>query len=159
MSKNKKVFNQQLQMQQPSPKFVPAGVSNQVLGPHPQGSQIIVEQTQISGPIPSPEIIAGYEKTLPGSADRIIKMAEKEQEHRHRMERTNSKMTVGIIVLGQIFGVMIGLSGILGGLYLVLHDKALSGFSAFFVSLGSLVAVFLYDSRNKRRKSDQQQPK
>ena len=75
------------------------------------------------------------------------------------MERTNSKMTVGIIVLGQIFGVMIGLSGILGGLYLVLHDKALSGFSAFFVSLGSLVAVFLYDSRNKRRKSDQQQPK
>lgn len=42
--------------------------------------QEIIQQTSIfSGPIPSPEILERYEKLLQGSADRILTMAEKEQ--------------------------------------------------------------------------------
>jgi uncharacterized membrane protein len=29
------------------------------------------------GPLPSPEVLAQYEKTMPGLADRIVKMAER----------------------------------------------------------------------------------
>lgn len=36
-----------------------------------------------SGPIPHPSIVEGYEKILPGAADRILAMAEKEGEFRH----------------------------------------------------------------------------
>lgn len=35
-----------------------------------------------SGPIPPPEAFEKYEKVLPGAADRIMKMTERQQEHR-----------------------------------------------------------------------------
>jgi len=38
------------------------------------------------GPIPHPTILKGYEKVLPGSADRILSMTEKEGEHRRKIE-------------------------------------------------------------------------
>ena len=43
-------------------------------------------KAEFSGPIPPPSIIEGYERVLPGSADRIISMAEKQSEHRQKME-------------------------------------------------------------------------
>ena len=39
-----------------------------------------------SGPIPPPAMFAQYEDVLPGSADRILTQAEKEQDHRHQQE-------------------------------------------------------------------------
>ena len=44
-------------------------------------------QGEFSGPIPPPNIIEGYEKIVPGSADRIISMAERQSEHRQKMEQ------------------------------------------------------------------------
>lgn len=42
-------------------------------------NQVIAKiQSEYSGPIPPPNIIKGYEQVLPGSADRILKMAEKQ---------------------------------------------------------------------------------
>ena len=37
-------------------------------------------ENSFSGPVPSPEMLEKYEKTLPGLANRLIKMAEKEQD-------------------------------------------------------------------------------
>ncbi len=42
---------------------------------------------QLQGPIPPPSYLSGYEQLLPGAADRILKMAEKETEHRQAMEK------------------------------------------------------------------------
>ncbi len=39
-----------------------------------------------SGPIPPATEFKEYEKTLPGAADRILKMAENENAHRHKEE-------------------------------------------------------------------------
>lgn len=36
-----------------------------------------------SGPVPSPEMLANYEKVLPGASDRLITLAENEQNNRH----------------------------------------------------------------------------
>lgn len=54
-------------------------------------SQVISHQMSFSesiwiGPVPPPEILAGYEKALSGTADRILAMAETQQKHRHGME-------------------------------------------------------------------------
>ncbi|MDE6052372.1 MAG: DUF2335 domain-containing protein [Lachnospiraceae bacterium] len=43
--------------------------------------------SEFSGPLPPPNIIKGYEDILPGSAERILAMAEKQSEHRQFMER------------------------------------------------------------------------
>lgn len=65
---------------------------------------------QFSGPLPRPQDLAKYDETLPGAAERILVMAEKEQSHRHEMDREEARQTdyalkadVSTIFRGQIF--------------------------------------------------------
>lgn len=62
-----------------------------------------------SGPLPDPEELAGYERLIPGSADRIFKMAEKQQDHAiamnlrdWRLKRTSaiSSTLLGLAAIG-----------------------------------------------------------
>jgi len=56
----------------------------------PQKSVVIPEsKEEFAGPIPPPSMMKQYEETLPGSADRILKMAENQSEHRQWMEKKN----------------------------------------------------------------------
>lgn len=64
----------------------------------------MVESRQFSGPLPAPEDIAKYEKTLPGSAERILSMAEKQQEHRMESERKIIDYKTGVGKRGQWLG-------------------------------------------------------
>jgi uncharacterized membrane protein len=45
------------------------------------------QQIRYSGPLPSPEILAGYEQAFKGCAERIIAMAERQAKHRQECER------------------------------------------------------------------------
>lgn len=44
-----------------------------------------------SGPLPSSKELAGYEQTLPGAADRILRMAEDSPAFRNRQSETHSR--------------------------------------------------------------------
>jgi uncharacterized membrane protein len=46
----------------------------------------MVVQTMFNGPLPPPALYARYEEVLPGAAERIMALTEREQEHRHRFE-------------------------------------------------------------------------
>lgn len=48
---------------------------------------------QFSGPLPRPQDLAKYNETLPGAAERILVMAEKEQAHRHEMDKEEARQT------------------------------------------------------------------
>lgn len=50
---------------------------------HPSVSELTLEARQFTGPLPPPEQLLQYEQISPGFADRIVTMAEKEQENRH----------------------------------------------------------------------------
>ncbi len=71
--------------------------------------------TSFSGPLPPPNILEGYEKIIPGAADRIITMAEKQSNHRQSLEniiiRSNTRnesigmwlafiLTIGLMCFG-----------------------------------------------------------
>lgn len=49
-------------------------------------SQFLAVRQSYSGPLPSPDHLAGFDKVRPGLADTIISMATGEQDHRHRIE-------------------------------------------------------------------------
>jgi len=55
-----------------------------------RGSSLVHQQTEVSysGPLPPPGVLAEFEKVLPGSAERIFVMAEKQLEHRMSLEKT-----------------------------------------------------------------------
>ena len=47
-----------------------------------------VQKSEISfsGPLPHPDIMKGYDDIVPGAAERILKMAENQQNHRFKLE-------------------------------------------------------------------------
>ncbi|WP_169559391.1 DUF2335 domain-containing protein [Sneathiella chinensis] len=57
-----------------------------------------------SGPLPAPEEFAKYEEVQEGTADRIIRLTEKEQSHRHEIEERQQSQDFVFSTLGLILG-------------------------------------------------------
>lgn len=68
------------------------------------GAMVRIEQRTFSGPLPHPELFQGYEQTQPGAANRILTMSEKEQDHRHDMEKAKFKQKCRKQNRGQVYG-------------------------------------------------------
>lgn len=114
-----------------------------------------VQRTELyAGPLPPPDILAKFEQILPGAADRILKQAEAQTEHRIEIEKKVVSADIIKSYLGLVFGFILGLSGIGGGIYL-----ATLGFNVFgpLLSGGSLitlVAVFIYGTRSRKQERE-----
>jgi len=117
---------------------------------------VIKSQLRIfSGPLPDPEAFSKYDQILPGTADRIILMAEKQQKHRREIEKKIVKSNTINEKLGLIFGFMVALAAIGGGVYCA-HIKQL--FGTLILGGGglvSLVSAFIYGSRAIRREKEE----
>lgn len=59
----------------------PLSVNPDTLPPS-QRASLIHAQMEFSGPLPPPQILGQYDEVLPGAAERILRMAEKQQDHR-----------------------------------------------------------------------------
>jgi uncharacterized membrane protein len=90
----------------------------------------ILVSENFSGPMPHPRHLEGYEQILPGSAERILSMAEKAQDHNIAMET----LIVRAEIDDQKRGMRYGLAGLLVAL-------ALAGYSAF-LGRADLAAIF-----------------
>jgi len=71
-----------------------------------------VAQKTHSGPLPAPEDFAEYERAMPGSCDRILKMAEKQQDNVFTINKRRLDGDFSEARWGQICGLTIGLVGI-----------------------------------------------
>lgn len=96
-----------------------------------------------SGPLPSPETFEGYERVLQGSAERIITMAEKQQDHRMTMESTHLNKEHGQSRTGQWLGFVLALFAMALGGYLTLNGHDTVGGILLGSTLVSLVTVFV----------------
>lgn len=113
-----------------------------------------ITSVSYSGPIPHPSDFQQYERVLPGAADRILSMAEKQSEHRQVLEKSAILSDVENSKRGQWFGFIIAIACIIGGFVLIALDKDITGLSVIFASIASLVGVFIYG-----RKSDAKERK
>jgi len=79
-----------------------------------------------SGPLPPPEILERYNLIVPGAADRIIGMAEREAKHLQDYEMVRLHSTFEERRRGQLFGMIVGLATLsLAGVALFLgHEHA-----------------------------------
>lgn len=72
-------------------------------------SVLAVMSKSHSGPLPAPEDFAAYEKALPGSCDRIIAMAEKQQEHFYSINNKRIEGDLAEAKRGQNYALVIAL--------------------------------------------------
>ena len=111
----------------------------------------------LSGPLPHPNLMAAYERSVPGSAERIIRMAEKEQEAVVAMEKGNldlEKRRQSNERLGQLGAILTTI--FLGGTaaYLALHGAKEVAIILAGSPLVSIVLAFLGQRHISRKKKD-----
>lgn len=121
---------------------------------------IRVERNVYSGPIPPPELLRGYEEILPGTADRIIAMAEKQADHRRNLEKSVVESGARDSRLGIICGTIVCVVVCITGLLLsLITDAAALGALLSLSGMASLVGVFIHGTKsnsNERIKKDSQ---
>jgi uncharacterized membrane protein len=129
------------------------------MGQKNRGKHIIRAQREeiTIGPIPPPAHLEQYEHILPGSADRILSMAERQSAHRQVLESKVIKSDIRNSLVGLIFGFIIGMTGVTSGFYLIYLGKILEGSIFSGVTIAALVSTFIYGSQ-QRRKERQSKP-
>lgn len=125
--------------------------------------QVLVAATKTeisSGPLPHPDLVKGYDDIIPNGAERIMQMAEKEQENRFQERKeirdTNKEIAMGklkYVNRGQIMGFILAL--IMLGLATLFVFTDHEGIAYFLFSIGmvSLVALFLQTFISPKQKS------
>ncbi len=104
---------------------------------------------EFSGPLPTPAILEQYERTSPGSADRIMKMAESEVTHRHQLENTVVRGDIFEARMGQIFAFLIGIFAIGCGTYAAVNGAEIAGSLVGAGGVIGLVSAFIYGRRKQ----------
>ncbi len=132
-------------------KNLPSRLNNPPQASQPNIPQLVAARLEsFSGPLPDPSTLKRFDEVLPGTAERIIIMAEQQQSHRQMLEKT--------VVIGDGRRAMFGLGA---GLFVAI---AVLGVAAFLIYNGhdaagtiiggldivSLVAVFVYGSVSRR---------
>jgi uncharacterized membrane protein len=115
----------------------------QIEGLVASGAQIKITQ-HYSGPVPPAAELERYEQLLPGSADRMLKMAEQGLAHRMQTERRESLWEHLHIGMGQIFALLVFLVIMLVSYRLVMSDHGWVGGVFGTLDVVALVTVFVY---------------
>ena len=107
--------------------------------------------SRFSGPLPPPETLEKYNQIVPGAAERIIKMAENQQKHRHDLEKNVTDSNVSSQKLGLILAFVLAMTAIVGGIWLSAHGKSGAGLTSIIGALAALVGVFVYAKEEQKK--------
>jgi uncharacterized membrane protein len=128
------------------------------------GGHIIGQTAQTSitfGPLPHPEVLAGYDQICPGAADRVIKQFEAEGEHRRSMERTGMEASKDAMRRqyaearwGQVCATLITLSFLGCGAYVALEGQPWAGSILGSLGLGSIVTRMIVGRDKPQKEMD-----
>lgn len=118
--------------------------------PHAIQISTQIAMQQQSGPFPPPEILQKYDQIHPGLASQIITMANEETVHRRKMEaevlaiqkRDQVSYRFSELV-GQCFGLIIGLAAIGGSVYEAAHGAQVAASFLGTAGLTGLVTAFI----------------
>lgn len=148
------------------PSQLPAGVEDRLqqalasalppglLPPDQRGKVIsiieqVVEEEVFSGPAPHPRMLAEYDLALPGSANRVLTIAEKEQSHRHWWEKVALVAEIGLNYLGQILGFLVSLALMYGAFKSAEINQPVVACAFLAASAVGMVSVFVTGRRPK----------
>jgi uncharacterized membrane protein len=121
----------------------------------PQGSPGAISVTSIQaseyqGPLPHPVILEGFEKVLPGAAERVFSNWEQEAAHRRKAElHILSQDSRGLAC-----GFVLALVFLAASIWLVHKGNETSGIAVIFAEIVALAGVFVFAQRAARPSKD-----
>lgn len=109
-----------------------------------------------SGPTPPPEILAKYNEAVPDGAERILRMAEKQSEHRMECEKKVISTELNQSGRGQNYALIVVLAVLCASFWLINTGHDTAGTVLGSIDLVALATVFIVgkymqksDLRNK----------
>lgn len=101
-------------------------------------------RTVRSGPLPDPEDLAHYDRVLPGAADRIVSMAERQAGHRQQLEQIAVRADLRLATMGMVLGYIAFVTAMGFATYLLINDKPIEGLVSLVVAIGAAFGPKLY---------------
>ena len=112
-------------------------------------TQIVTEIS--SGPIPTPQVLQQYNGIVPGAAERIIRMAEKQSDHRMDLERRVIYSNIKKSYFGMILATSIAMYGLYIAKEISMHGNPATAGIIATLDMGGLISVAIYNVRAQRK--------
>lgn len=112
-----------------------------------------------SGPLPSPETLSEYSVIIPNGAERIMIMAEKQLDHRIKLEEKVISSQLFQSNLGQVLAFLIGLAALGSCTYCIINDHEFAGSIIGLSGLTGLVTAFIKGRSHQRENLEEKNPK
>jgi len=96
----------------------------------------ISQQIKISSPLPPPEVLKKYAEINPSFPDRLFKMVEREQKHRHL-----------ITLLGEIFSLVVIAGGFISAIVLGIYGKEWLAGTIGLGAISTMVGAYFYGKK------------
>jgi hypothetical protein len=109
-----------------------------------------VQMTSWQGPLPPAAELERYNHIVPGGAERLFAMVEKQAEHRMQLENHVAREQVKQSGRGQVFALVIGVTGILSAATIGTMGHTAVAIAITTGSLGTLAVTFLVGKRQER---------
>jgi len=127
--------------------------------------QIAIRKQSVSGPLPHPEILQGYDNIQEGFADRVIRMAEIQIEHRHKMEereleadieitKRNMEITASEKKTGQYLAFLIALALMGCGILFAKLGGIGYGTTLITTTIAGLVSIFITGKYKEKKERE-----
>lgn len=138
-------------------------MSNKLVKNQPKETHIrqVQQQQQLNhfqGPIPPPDHLAGYEQISPGFADRIVKMAEDQANHRYAIDHKNVDSDISIRNrmmkerrAGQFMAFAIAILFPCLGVYLIMHSAKIEG--SIFGGIGLVPVIYAFIPKKEKNEN------
>lgn len=123
----------------------------------PQEQKSLVAALKYSGPLPPPDLLCQYSNAVPDGAERIMRMAEREQSHRHEItvSLTNNesiliKSEAQLSLAGQIFAFLFAMSALACSTVVAIYGHPTAG---TIIGTGTVAAVVYAFVSGRRKKN------
>ncbi len=107
--------------------------------------------TSYSGPLPPPSMLKAYDDVIPGAAERILALAERQAAHRQKIESTVVRGDTMRSWAGLIAGAFVAVLFLGVAALLVSTGHDLAGVAIGTTTLVSIVGTFIYGTESRRR--------
>jgi uncharacterized membrane protein len=111
-----------------------------------------IRHQKFEGPLPPPSILEGYDRVLPGAAERIMQMTEKSLNHQQEINYAALTAASREGRAGQWFAFIIALSALVTGAFAIFSGHPVAGATIVSTTLAGGVGTFIISKRGEQEK-------
>lgn len=104
-------------------------------------------EERYSGPIPPSAEFERYNNTLPGAADRILKMSERQQAFDHNINYREQWFYYISKYFAQFIVLIIALAAIASGTYLIISGHSVTGIGILITALATFAGTVIFGKK------------